>query len=171
MTFEVFAAAEVRPLLGLASAMSGDPGLAEDLVQEVLFKAHRRWRSIEKLDMPSGYVRRMLVNEFLSWRRKWARVVPTAEIEFVDDAPDHATAHADRQALAAALTRLPSRHRAVLAMRYYGGLSDTEIADVLGCRVTTVRAYISRALATLRSQPTALLTTNTAGDPAVEEGM
>ncbi len=170
MTFEEFVAAQLRPLLGMASAMSGDPGLAEDLVQEVLLKAHRHWRKIEKLDVPAGYVRRMLVNEFLSWRRKWARMVPTAETDLVDDAPDHATSHADRQALASELARLPRRQQAVLAMRYFGGLSDTEIADVLGCRVTTVRAYVSRALATLRARPAALVTTNMTADPALDKG-
>lgn len=45
-----------------------------------------------------AYVRRMLVNEFLLLRRKWARVGPTGEIELINDRPDHATIHADRQA-------------------------------------------------------------------------
>jgi len=170
MTFEEFAAAQVGPLLGMAAAMSGDPGLAEDLVQEVLLKAHRRWRRIERLDVPPAYVRRMLVNEFLSWRRKWARVVPTGEIELIDDMPDHATMHADRQALATALAGLGRQHQAALALRYYAGFSDAEIADALGCRVTTVRAYISRALALLRAQRADLLTTNLTGGPVTDEG-
>jgi DNA-directed RNA polymerase specialized sigma24 family protein len=38
----------------------------------------------------------------------------------------------------------------VLVLRYYEGLTDAEIADVLGCRPGTVRGYASRALATLR---------------------
>ncbi len=160
MTFDDFAAAQVRPLLGLGTAMSGDRGLAEDLVQEVLIKAHRHWKRIERLDAPAVYVRRMLVNEFLSWRRTWARVIPMAEIRLVDDTPDHATSHADRAALQAQLSRLPRRQRAVLALRYYGGLSDAEIATVLGCTVGTVRGYASRALATLRAEPAALLTTD-----------
>jgi RNA polymerase sigma-70 factor (sigma-E family) len=140
--------------------MSGDPGLAEDLVQEVLIKAHRRWSKIEKLDVPFSYVRRMVVNEYISWHRRWSRVVPTADIELIDDAPDEATTHADRDALDAQLARLPRRQRTVLALRYFGGLSDSEIADALGCGVSAVRSYASRALATLREQPSALLTTN-----------
>jgi len=42
----------------------------------------------------------------------------------------------------------------VLVLRYYEGLSDTEIAEVLDCTPGTVRGYASRALATLRVQIT-----------------
>ena len=38
----------------------------------------------------------------------------------------------------------------MLALRYYEGLSDTEIANLIGCRPGTVRGYATRALATLR---------------------
>jgi DNA-directed RNA polymerase specialized sigma24 family protein len=37
-----------------------------------------------------------------------------------------------------------------IVLRYYEGLDDAEIAELLGCRPATVRAYASRALATLR---------------------
>jgi RNA polymerase sigma-70 factor (sigma-E family) len=159
MTFEEFAAARVRPLLGLMTAMCGDAGLAEDLVQDVLLKAHQRWSKIGRLDLPERYVRKMLVNEFLSWRRKWARIVPTAQVDLFDDGPDLATAHADRSALQSRLDQLPRRQQAVLALRYFGDLTDTEIAEALGCSVGAVRAYVSRGLATLRTD-TELLTTN-----------
>jgi RNA polymerase sigma-70 factor (sigma-E family) len=159
MTFEEFAGTQVRPLLGLMTAMCGDAGLAEDLVQDVLLKAHQRWAKISKLDLPERYVRKMLVNEFVSWRRKWARLVPTAEIDLFDDGPDLATTHADRSALQSRLEQLPRRQQAVLALRYFADLSDTEIAEALGCSVGAVRAYISRGLSTLRTD-TELLTTN-----------
>ena len=42
----------------------------------------------------------------------------------------------------------------MLVLRYYEGLSDTEIAEVLGCTPGTVRGYASRALAKLRVQIT-----------------
>ncbi|MDT5027234.1 MAG: hypothetical protein QOE61_3660, partial [Micromonosporaceae bacterium] len=57
---------------------------------------------------------------------------------------------------------LPPRQRAALVLRYYEGLADNDIAEVLGCAVGTVRASVSRALATLRLRvditPTSLLT-------------
>jgi RNA polymerase sigma-70 factor (sigma-E family) len=153
MTFEAFARQRVPVLLRTAVALSGDLGLAEDLVQDVLLKVHQRWDQIGRLDAPESYVRRMLVNEFLSWRRKWGRIVVHEDVAPPDDRPDHASGHADRVLLRAEIDRLPARQRAVLALRYYAGLSDAEIAEAMGCREGTVRSFASRALATLRVAP------------------
>jgi hypothetical protein len=56
-------------------------------------------------------------------------------------APDHAAGYAERDALITQLGKLPARQRAVLALRYYEGLCDTEIADLIGCKAGTVRGY------------------------------
>ena len=88
-----------------------------------------------------------------AWRRRSARVVPVADVVAAPEPgapPDVATRHGDGEALLAELARLPRRAQAVLVLRYYEGLSDAEIAELLGCRPATVRAYASRALATLR---------------------
>jgi DNA-directed RNA polymerase specialized sigma24 family protein len=53
--------------------------LAEDMVQDVLIKLHARWASISVMDAPDAYVRRMLLNDFLSWSRKLARLIPHAD--------------------------------------------------------------------------------------------
>jgi DNA-directed RNA polymerase specialized sigma24 family protein len=47
-------------------------------------------------------------------------------------APDHAAGYAERDALLTQLGKLPARQRAVLALRYYEGLGDIEIADLIG---------------------------------------
>jgi RNA polymerase sigma factor (sigma-70 family) len=52
------------------------------------------------------------------------------------------------------LGTLPKQQRAVIVLRYYEGLGDDEIADVLRCRPGTVRGYASRALAALRIELT-----------------
>jgi len=151
MTFEEFTAARLPAMLRYAAVLTGDQGLAEDVVQEVLVRAYTRWRRITAVDEPERYVRRMITNEYLSWRRRWARITPRHTVTpAASDAPDHPTTHADREALKTELARLPRRQRAVLVLRYYEGLTDAEIADVLGCRPGTVRGYASRALATLR---------------------
>jgi RNA polymerase sigma-70 factor (sigma-E family) len=150
VTFDEFAHTQLPPLLRFARVLCADRGLAEDVVQEVLVRAHARWATIEALDRPDAYVRRMIVNEFLSWRRKWGRISPRADIVLLEDVPDHAEAHADRDQLLAELAQLPRRQRAVLVLRYYGGLSDAEIAVELDCGVSTVRAHASRALTRLR---------------------
>ncbi len=151
MTFDEYAAARLPALLRYAAVLAGDRDLAQDIVQEVLARAHSRWHKIVQLDAPEGYLRRMVTNEFISWWRRWGRVVPVAEVVLAQDtSPDAAAVHAERDALLAELARLPRRQQAVLVLRYYEGLTDTEIAELLGCRPGTVRGYASRALAALR---------------------
>jgi RNA polymerase sigma-70 factor (sigma-E family) len=157
VTFEEFVADRARALIGLGTAMSGDAHLAEDIVQDVLLKAHQRWSKISALNDPYSYVRRMVTNEYLSWRRKWSRIVPFAEVDIFSDAPDHATTHADRSALMEQLRTLTRRQRAVLALRFYDGLGDAQIAETLGCSEGAVRSYASRALARLRADSESLL--------------
>ena len=154
MTFEEFAADRLPGVLRFAGVLTADRALAEDVVQEVLIRAHARWNRIGAMDRPDLYVRKMIVNEFLSWRRRSWRMVLTGRDLDVGDQPtqDHAFAHAERAALLAELGKLPRRQRTVLVLRYYEGLSDPEIAEVLGCAPGTVRGYASRALATLRIQ-------------------
>jgi RNA polymerase sigma-70 factor (sigma-E family) len=156
MRFEEFAGTRLPAVLRFAGVLTGDRALAEDVVQEVLIRAHKRWDQIGQLDRPEQYVRKMVVNEYLSWRRRSWRLIPSGTGPEVDRrlTPDHAQAHAERDALLAELGKLPRRQRAVLVLRYYEGLSDTEIADVLGCAPGTVRGYASRALAALRIELT-----------------
>jgi RNA polymerase sigma-70 factor (sigma-E family) len=157
MTFEEYTVLRSPALLRYAAVLVGDRDLAQDIVQEVLARVHARWHRIARLDVPDAYVRRMITNEFLSWRRgRWTRLVPIGRLA-EDHRPvsvaaqqDTATVYAERDALLTELARLPRRQQAVLVLRYYEGLSDGEIADVLGCRPSTVRGYASRALATLR---------------------
>jgi RNA polymerase sigma-70 factor (sigma-E family) len=151
VTFDEFVCLRLPSLLRVAKALCVDHGTAEDVVQEVLLRVYERWDAIAVLDQPDAYVRRMIVNEYLSWRRKWARIT-TARDLVVDVAAvaDPEKTATDRVQLAGEIARLPARQRVVLVLRYVAGLSDTEIADELGCSAGTVRSHASRALATLR---------------------
>jgi RNA polymerase sigma-70 factor (sigma-E family) len=150
VTFEEWTRSGLPPLLRFATVLCGSPHLAEDVVQDVAIKAQRNWSRIGAADSPDAYLRRMTVNEYLSWRRKWSRYVPRAEIIPDENAADHADLTADRDQLLGELAKLPRRQRAVLVLRYFGGLTDNEIAETIGCSPGTVRAHASRALATLR---------------------
>jgi RNA polymerase sigma-70 factor (sigma-E family) len=152
MTFEEFAAARLPGVLRFAAVLTGDRGLAEDVVQEVLIRANGRWQAIARLDQPEAYIRKMIVNEYLSWRRRSWRLVPSGVGTELDGriTPDAVAGYAERDAILAELAKLPRRQRSVLVLRYYEGFSDAEIAQALGCRPGTVRGYATRALAALR---------------------
>ncbi len=151
MTFEEFARARLPAVLAFATVLTGQRATAEDLAQEVLIRVHARWDRIGQLDRPEMYVRKMILNEFLSWRRRSWRLVPAGDNQLTTgSAPDHATGYAEHAAMLAEIARLPRRQRAVLVLRYYEDRSDAEIAELLGCAPGSVRAYASRALAALR---------------------
>jgi RNA polymerase sigma-70 factor (sigma-E family) len=152
MTFEEFAAAQLPSVLRFATVLTGSRAAGEDIVQEVLIKVHRSWAVVSSLDRPEFYVRKMVVNEFVSSRRRSWRFVPAGSGEDVDhrQVPDHAGLHAERQVILARLGKLPARQRAVLVLRFYEGYDVSDIAALLGIAPGTVRAHASRALAALR---------------------
>ena len=152
MTFEEFAVSHLPAVLRFAGVLAGNRAAAEDIAQEVLARACARWDSIGALERPEMYVRKMILNEFLTARRRSWRLVLAGSSAEVDSrvSPDHAAAYAERDELLAELAKLPVMQRAVLVLRYYEGLSDSGIASLLGVAPGTVRGYASRALAALR---------------------
>nr|WP_042195429.1 SigE family RNA polymerase sigma factor [Kibdelosporangium sp. MJ126-NF4]CEL22003.1 putative RNA polymerase ECF-subfamily sigma factor [Kibdelosporangium sp. MJ126-NF4]CTQ92783.1 putative RNA polymerase ECF-subfamily sigma factor [Kibdelosporangium sp. MJ126-NF4] len=151
MNFEEFVSARLDGLLRYAMALSCDPHLAQDVVQEALLRAQVRWARIGSLDHPLAYVKKMVTNEYLSWRRRKARRdVAMTQMEIVSETADPIARYDLRDEMLARITRLPRKQRAAVVLRYYDGCSDQEIADILGCGVTTVRSHISRAISTLR---------------------
>ncbi len=154
-TFDAFVLARSSRLLRTCYLLTHDHALAEDLLQTALAKAWLAWSRLG--DEPEAYVRRMVLNEYLSWRRSWAvRNVHAAgeKLVEIDDARggvrDHADGVVEADALWNRLALLGRRQRAVLVLRYYEQLEDDAIADLLGCSPATVRSHASKALRTLR---------------------
>ncbi|MFI5609796.1 SigE family RNA polymerase sigma factor [Amycolatopsis sp. NPDC051903] len=162
-SFDEFVAERLDGLLRYATVLTDDPHLAQDIVQDVLLRAQERWAKIESAPT---YVRRMVTNEYLSWRRRAIRRVVPSSHEVLDaispPEADPSTAYDERDEMLARLATLPRKQRAALVLRYYESYSDEEIAEVLRCGTSTVRSQISRGLATLRAAvrplPTALTT-------------
>lgn len=156
MEFEAFVRERQRGLFRFAVALCGDPVLAEELVQDVLGRAYERWRLVAAADDANAYVRRMVVNEFLGRRRRFRRSIPMADVgdDLLPGSPDHADQECDRSELADELAQLPPKQRAALVLRYYAGMSFAEVASWLGCRQSTARAHVTRALAALRIRMT-----------------
>ena len=119
---------------------------AVHVAQDVLFRMSQRWGSIER---PDAYLQRALTNAC----RNWSRHSRIAESKLRLMASSEAT-EAAFDDLADAVARLPFRQRAVVVLRYYGDLSEAEIADALACRPGTVKSLSSRALSTLSKEIT-----------------
>ncbi|MEU4390498.1 SigE family RNA polymerase sigma factor [Kribbella sp. NPDC023855] len=152
LTFDEVVASSERRLLRLALMLSGGVHSAEDLVQTVLARAHGRWDRIGSVDRPEAYLSKMVVNEFLSWRRRLKnQEVPLAELPDVPADDDVSARLVQRDAAWRLLAGLPRQQRAVLVLRFYEDLLDDEIATILGCSAGTVRSHASRGLATLRA--------------------
>jgi RNA polymerase sigma-70 factor (sigma-E family) len=170
VTFAEFAAARLPKLLRYAVVLTGDRDLAQDIVQDVLAKTQVRWSKISKADSPEAYVRQMVLNEYLSWRRRWAvRNIQAVGERLIDlgdrsgGSRDHAQDVVDTDDIWNRLATLPRKQRAVLVLRYYEQLHDDEIAHLLSCAPVTVRSNASKALKALRLQ-SELPQTTLAGD-------
>jgi RNA polymerase sigma-70 factor (sigma-E family) len=155
--FEEYVRARGDALRRFAYLLCGDRHLGEDLVQEVLIKAYRRWSRIEA-DNPDAYLRTALVRSHVSWLRRRSSGErprrdggPVAEVAAATDFTDR---HAARDDLWARLDRLTRAQRAVLVLRYYEDLDDRQIAEVLRCATSTVRVHAARGLARLRADLT-----------------
>jgi RNA polymerase sigma-70 factor (sigma-E family) len=146
-----FAAANAVGLTRFAYVLCADHGLAEDLVQDAFLALHRRFGDVLTLDTPVAYARRIVVNTHISHRRK--RMTAATVLGAVPDLPVDLADNAEQAAMWQALGSLPVRQRAVLVMRYYLDLPDTDIAAALDCRPGTVRSLAARAFAALREDP------------------
>jgi RNA polymerase sigma-70 factor (sigma-E family) len=147
--FRDFVLSRSPALLGTAYALTGDRGLAEDLLQTALLKTYRRWREVRRLDRPDAYVRRVMANQRISWWRR--RRVAESGTSLPDRAGPVPYPVEERDELVRALHQLPPRMRAVLVLRYWEDLSEAEVARILGCSVGSVKSQSSRGLHRLRT--------------------
>ena len=149
--FTAFYLATWPRLFRTTYAVAGDRQRTEDALQTAFAQAWSRWSRVSATDDPAAYVRRLAVNAAISGhRRAWTRRETS-----VPELPDAATtdeAPLEHHATWRAVTDLPPRQRAVVVLRYYEGLSEREIADVLGCRPGTVKSQASAALSALRTR-------------------
>ena len=125
----------------LATALTGDRAIAEEIVQDTFLELSRRW---DQLDNPSAYLRTVLVNRSRSHhRRRTLRRVEPPPVPLLVDEPTHLE-------LWSVLAGLPHRRRVALVLRYYEDLSVGDIARLMNCRPGTVSSLLHRGLADLR---------------------
>jgi RNA polymerase sigma factor (sigma-70 family) len=127
------------------TAVVGDRQLAVDLAAEAFARAWTSWAKVRRHPAPGAWVVRTALNMGVTWWRR-RREVPLAEY----DAAAPADTSGIDPVLIAALRRLPTRQREVLALRIFLDLDTETTANALRIAPGTVTAHLSRAVAALR---------------------
>jgi RNA polymerase sigma-70 factor (ECF subfamily) len=146
--FETLFRTQFPRLVSLGVAMTGRRDVADDLAQETMLRAHRRWSDVATFDAPAAWCRKVMVNLLIDHHRS-----VTAERVAVE----RIGARDDRTAPAPALDRwfeivgtLPERQRIIVTLYYADDLSVDEIADTLGLTAGGVKASLFKARHSLR---------------------
>jgi len=142
--FEDYVRERYPALRRLALLLCADWATADDLVQTALMRCERRWHLVAD---PHPYVRRAVVNAASTWRLRRRLEAPLSTLR--DVAADEPGSD-DRLGVLLALRSLPVGQRQVLVLRYFEGLSEAEIAAVLGVSPGTVKSRAARGLDALR---------------------
>ena len=149
-------ASHAPALLRLAVMLTGSTQDAEDLLQTTFVRAAPHADRIATMGAPASYLRTILLNELLTAGRRRSRQVRTVATDTTPEPsnPGHADAVDHRDETWRWLSTVTGQQRAVLALRYYEDLPDSEIAVLLDCSESTVRSHARRGLASLRTHLT-----------------
>ena len=148
-TYREFAAVQLQALPRPAYLLCGDWHTGQDLVQTTLLKMYATWGRLGVDVDRHAYARRVLVNTYISSRRRhfWRREVPT---ETPTDVASLPTDPDEREAQRVLLMGLPPRQRAVVVLRFWEDFSVEQTATALGIATGTVKSQTAEALKTLR---------------------
>jgi len=140
--FETWYRAEHPRVLAALSVVARDPDLAQEVAAEAFARALQRWDRVAAMDSPGGWTYRVALNVLRRRGRRAAlerrllpRLAPAATIAVPAYAID----------VWQVVTGLAPRMRTAVALRYLGGLTEAEVADVMGIAPGTVAATLHQA--------------------------
>jgi len=142
-----------RSLVRLATLLVHDNATAEEVVQDSFVALHAGLHRLRDSEKTLAYLRAAVVNRGRSVLRH--RVV--VDRNAPKPAPDMPSAEhgaltlLERSSVVSALRSLPERQREVVVLRFYGDLSEAQIASAMGITRGAVKSHTSRAMAALRS--------------------
>jgi len=143
----------------VAYRMLGDSAEASDVVQEIFIKVFRNIRGFKGESALKTWIFRIAFSEILNRLRWWKSRHRSSTVSLDDQpngheyyvadsgpTPDEVLESKERElAIQHALVRLSSDHRSIIVLRDIEGFSYTEIADVLGVSIGTVKSRLARA--------------------------
>jgi RNA polymerase sigma-70 factor (ECF subfamily) len=153
--FDALARQASNRMYGIAYRILRDQYLAEDALQQALITI---WNELPRLRDPDrfdAWTYRLIVRSAMAEARRAGRGGPTSPL-LPDDAdasraPDQYGAIADRDQIERGFRQLTAEQRAVLVLQHYAGLSQAEIADVLGIPIGTAGSRLHYAARSLRA--------------------
>jgi RNA polymerase sigma-70 factor (ECF subfamily) len=141
-----------------ALAITRDPDVAEDILQEAFLRLHAYAASV-KPELPlAPWLYRVTINLSYTWftRRKWLAPLDEFIEKLIGPAKHHpeptAEQRDDRETMQRAIEALPFNQRVVVILHYLNDLSLQEIAEILKCPVGTVKSRLYYARESLRQQ-------------------
>ncbi len=181
--FERLISAYQGKIYGFARAYSSDPSEAADLAQEALIKVYRSLHGFRFQSSLLTWMFRIVKNVALDHyrsrqqreRRREQPIEGTSEFELTSLHESRANAHGpedrlladeQRQALWAALERVPEVYRTVVVLADMQGLSYEEVAAIVGAPVGTVKSRLNRGRDALRE---VLLAASAGGVPSAKK--
>jgi RNA polymerase sigma-70 factor (ECF subfamily) len=137
-------------VFGYVNSIVRDPHDAEDITQTMFAKLMHAILRYEERDVPfSAWILRVARNASLDYLRA-RRQIPFEEVRTSEDHRDEQLGYERSQSLRTALEGLPEDQREVLVLRHIGGLSPTEIAQMLGKTEGAVHGLHHRGRKALR---------------------
>ena len=143
-SFPEFYSANYRRAVALASVLTGSSSAAEDLVQDAMADAHRRWSKISTYDKPPAWLNRAIANRSVSLRRRLlVRDRGDAMLFGVGGASTEVVTR-DTE-LWAKVRQLPARQAQIVALVYVERLTLPEAAETLQISLPTAKTHLARA--------------------------
>ena len=143
--FVAFYEREYLPQVRRALLLTGSEVVAEDVVHQAFTAVWDRWDSI---DQPGAYLNRCVINAIRDHQRGQVRDRAVVALS----SGEGAVSAEPPEFLSDVLMELPLNQRAVIVLRYFGGLRDVEIAAALDCPEGSVGPWARRALDTLERE-------------------
>jgi len=142
--FDRFYTREFPLMVNIAYAMSGSRMAAEDLAQDAMIAAFRRWEEVGRLDRPGAWVRRVVLNRAASaYHRRMAEARALLRLAPLRGEPP-AGLSVESDEFWEAVRRLPRRQAQAVVLHYLEESPLADIADAMGCSVNTVKVHLFR---------------------------
>jgi RNA polymerase sigma-70 factor, ECF subfamily len=155
-----------RPIYALAYRQIGREEDARDVCQETFLRAYRALKGFRGQAKFSSWLYRIAINLCRDWMRRERRTPVMQAPEDVDlmdlaaarepaeSIEDRITRNDLSRAVERAMAVLPDEQRAAIVLKEYHGLTFQEIADLVGCPLSTVKTRLYQGLTVLRRELT-----------------